>query len=479
MKSIAWLDGIAARIAAVSILGLVLAQLAAVGVALLLRPHELQVFQARWLVDTTSDVAREVFTRPPGERARALRERPEAAHLSFALQPTFETDAEPRRPRGPGGRLQRGIAERLPPGYRVEVDLVAFAPGRAWNAPDRYIRRVPDEASVWNEGTGGVVPGSFVLAVRGPDGTWLVVRPKEAQIGWGWIVFAAWLAATAAAGAFAAWWAAHRLVRPLAALAREAARAGAGLAPLTQAAKDAPREVRTIGEALARMRGQLVRHVEDRTQLLAAVSHDLRTPLTRLRLRAEGIGDESERAKALGDLEEMERMIGETLAFARADALEAAPERFDLAALVQTLVDERIDMDRPVDYEGPASLVIEGRAGALKRALANLIDNALAYAGPTRVRLGVEADAIAVVVSDDGPGIPADRLEDVFRPFVRLEASRSRETGGAGLGLAVARDVARAHGGDVTLANRRPKGIEARLTLPKIAGPKIVGPEIA
>jgi len=325
VKRIAWLDGIAARIAAVSILGLVLAQLAAVGVALLLRPHELQVFQARWLVDTTSDVAREVFTRPPGERARALRERPEVAHLSFALQPTFESDAELRRPRGPGGRLQRGIAERLPPGYRVEVDLVAFAPGRAWNAPDRYIRRVPDEASVWNEGTGGVVPGSFVLAVRGPDGTWLVVRPKEAQIGWGWIVFAAWLAATAAAGAFAAWWAAHRLVRPLAALAREAARAGAGLAPLTQAAKDAPREVRTIGEALARMRGQLVRHVEDRTQLLAAVSHDLRTPLTRLRLRAEGIGDESERAKALGDLEEMERMIGETLAFARADALEAAP----------------------------------------------------------------------------------------------------------------------------------------------------------
>ncbi len=468
MKRIAWLDGIAARIAAVSILGLVLAQLAAVGVALLLRPHELQVFQARWLVETTADVARDVFARPPGERARALRERAEGAHLSLAWKPTFEFDAEPRRPRGPGGRLQRGIAERLPPGYRVEVDL-AFAPGRAWNAPDRYIRRVPDEASAWNEGAGGVVPGSFVLAIRGPDGTWLVVRPKEAQIGWGWIVFAAWLAATAAAGAFAAWWAAHRLVRPLAALAHEAARAGAGLAPLAQAAKDAPREVRTIGEALARMRGQLVRHVEDRTQLLAAVSHDLRTPLTRLRLRAEGIGDESERAKALGDLEEMERMIGETLDFARADALEAAPERFDLAALVQTLVDERIDMDRPVEYDGPVSLVIEGRAGALKRALANLIDNALAYAGPARVRLGVEADAIAVVVSDDGPGIPADRLEDVFRPFVRLEASRSRETGGAGLGLAVARDVARAHGGDVTLANRSPKGLEARLTLPKIA----------
>jgi len=126
-------------------------------------------------------------------------------------------------------------------------------------------------------------------------------------------------------------------------------------------------------------------------------------------------------------------------------------------------------MDRPVEYEGPASLVIEGRAGALKRALANLIDNALAYAGPTHVRLAIEGDTISVIVGDDGPGIPADRLEDVFRPFVRLEASRSRETGGAGLGLAVARDVARAHGGDVTLHNRQPKGLDARLTLPKIA----------
>ena len=468
MKRLAWFDGIAARIAAVSILGLVLAQMAAACVTLLLRPHELQVFQARWLVETTADVARDVFARPPDERLGALRQRAEAAQLSLAWQPTFESDAEPRRTRGPGGRLQRGIAERLPAGYRVDVDL-AFAPGRAWNAPDRYIRRVPDEESAWNEGPGGVVPGNFVLAVRGPDRTWLVVRPKAAQIGWGWIVFAAWLVATAGAGAFAAWWAAHRLVRPLAALAREAERAGAGLAPLTQAAKDAPREVRTIGDALARMRSQLVRHVEDRTQLLAAVSHDLRTPLTRLRLRAEGIGDESERTKALGDLEEMERMIGETLEFARADALEAAPERFDLAALVQTLVDERIDMDRPVDYGGPASLVIEGRAGALKRALANLIDNALAYAGPTHVRLAIEGDTISVIVGDDGPGIPADRLEDVFRPFVRLEASRSRETGGAGLGLAVARDVARAHGGDVTLHNRQPKGLDARLTLPKIA----------
>lgn len=461
-------DGIAVRIAAISIAGLLLAQLAAVGIALLLRPHELQVFQARWLVEATVDLARETFAQAPDRRAALLRARAEAAHLSLAWEYNFATDGDRSRPRGPGGRLQRAIAERLPPGYRVEIDF-SFAPGRAWNAPDRFIRRVPADDPSWNDGPGGVVPGTFAIAVRGPDGTWLIVRPRSAQIGWGWIVFAAWLGATAAVGAFAAWWAARRLARPLEALAGEAARAGAGLDPQLAAAADAPLEVRTIGAALARMRGQLVRHVEDRTRLLAAISHDLRTPLTRLRLRVEGIGEESERAKALCDIAEMERMIAETLDFARADALEAAPERFDLAALAQMLVDERIDMDKTIAYEGPASLVVEGRPGALKRALANLIDNALAYAGTALVRL-VPGDAtIAIHIEDEGPGVPADRLDDVFRPFVRLEGSRSRETGGAGLGLAVARDVARAHGGDVELRNRVPKGLAAILTLPRIA----------
>jgi signal transduction histidine kinase len=461
-------DGIAARIAAISIAGLVVAQLAAVGIALLLRPHELQVFQTRWLTDVTLDVANEVFAQPQAARAAAARARPETAYLSIEWLRDYTVDEEVRRVRGPGGRLQRGLQERLPAGWRVDVDFV-FAPGPGWSAPDRHIRRVPPDETMWSDNSGGVVPGAFVIALRGPDATWLIVQPKHAQLGWGWIVFAAWLAGTAAVGAFAAWWAAHRLAKPLESLAGEAARAGAGLEPHVAAADGAPREVRTIGDAIVSMRAQLVRHVEDRTRLLAAISHDLRTPLTRLRLRAEGIGEESERAKALADLAEMEHMIAETLEFARADALEAPPERFDLAALAETLVDERVDMDKAVSYDGPASLVIEGRAGALKRAIANLIDNALAYAGAAHVRLAASAGGIALHVIDDGPGVPPDRLEDVFRPFVRLEESRSRETGGAGLGLAVARDVARAHGGDVTLRNRKPKGLDAALTLPRIA----------
>ncbi len=463
-----WFDGIAARIAAISIVGLVLAQLVAVGIALLLRPSELEVFQARWLVDTVVDLTAETFSRPGPMRDAALRARPEAEFLIAEWKRDYAYPEELRLRRTGSGRLLRTIQERLPFGFRVEVDF-AFPPGGGLAAPDRHIRRVPPDDVVWSESAGGAVPGTFSIAVRGPDGSWLLVRPRRSDIGVGWIVFGAWLAGAALVGAFAAWWAAHRLARPLEALAGEAARAGAGLEAQVDAMADAPNEVRTIGSALARMRGQLVRHVEDRTRLLAAISHDLRTPLTRLRLRAEGIGEESERQKALADLEEMERMIAETLEFARADALEARPERFDLAALVETIVDERADLGRKVAYDGPASLVIEGRAGAMKRAIANLVDNALSYGGNADVRLATREDMIEISVADEGPGIPPDRLEEVFRPFVRLEASRSRETGGAGLGLSVVRDIARAHGGDVVLRNRPLRGLEAVLSLPRIA----------
>jgi signal transduction histidine kinase len=185
-------------------------------------------------------------------------------------------------------------------------------------------------------------------------------------------------------------------------------------------------------------------------------------------LRTESIADPEERAKAQSDIQEMERMIAETLAFARADALESPPERFDAAALVQTVVDERVDLGREVSFDGPASFVIEGRAGAVKRALANLIDNALAYGERAAVTLRAFDDRIEIAIADEGPGIPADQLEQVFRPFYRLEASRSRETGGAGLGLAVARDVALAHGGEVKLANRPIRGLEATLVLPRV-----------
>ena len=173
----------------------------------------------------------------------------------------------------------------------------------------------------------------------------------------------------------------------------------------------------------------------------------------------------------LGLNQEADKLVGslaETLAFARADAMESSPERFDFAALLQTLVDEREDLGRDVSYKGPQSLIVEGRAGALKRALANLIDNALIYGERAEVTLAEYPDRIEAAIVDEGPGIPPEELEQVFRPFYRLEASRSRETGGSGLGLAVARDIAVAHGGEVRLENRATRGLRATLVLPRV-----------
>ena len=464
-------DGIAGRIALVAIVGLVAAQLVSVGIAILLRPNEFRLYAAPWLLETTVDVAREAFARPPAQRAAFLAARPEVAHLDFEWRKTVDMPADPRPARGRAARLERSIAERLGAGFAVtgELAMGGFGPPPIGGRIERGANfvRVPADEAAWSDAQ-TTIPGLFRIVVRGPDGTYLSIRPHMPGLTWGWIVLGAWLAGIAVAAGAAALWAARRVALPLEAVAGAAQRAGAGLAPDLRGLSAAPREVRTIGDALTRMRAQLVRHVEDRTRMLAAVSHDLRTPLTRLRLRAESIPDAEERAKAQNDIVEMEKMIAETLAFARADAMESAPERFDLAALAQTLVDERVDLGRDSTYEGPSSLIFEGRAGALKRALANLIDNALTYGERAAVALREFPDRIEIAVADEGPGIPLDQIEQVFRPFYRVEASRSRETGGAGLGLAVARDIAIAHGGEVRLANRPLRGLAATFVLPGI-----------
>ncbi len=463
-----WLDGIAARIALVAILGLVGAQLLSVAVALLLRPTEVRVFSVVWLADRSAELARDTFARPAAERVAFLRGRPDGEHLALEWQSGWTPSEEGGR-RGRSGRLARAIAERLPDGFQVTTEFRGgrMERGGFGGLPEGQVVRVPrDEAPSGDVAFEGVLPGIFTIAIRGPDGSFLVLRAQRPTHTWAWALLAGWLVGITAAAALAAWWGARRVARPLEMLALGVARAGAGLTPSFAIAAVAPREVGTIAHALGQMHTRLRAFVDDRTRMLAAISHDLRTPLTRLRLRAEAIPDPEERAKASADIDEMERMITETLAFARADALETKPERFDIAALVQTLVDDRSDLGAALLYDGPTSLIIEGRPGALKRALANLVDNALAYGVRAEVRLGTDGHSLTVVVADEGPGIPESELGRVFAPFYRLEISRSRRTGGTGLGLAVARDIARAHGGDVVLANRAGKGLAATLTLP-------------
>ena len=201
--------------------------------------------------------------------------------------------------------------------------------------------------------------------------------------------------------------------------------------------------------------------------MLAAVSHDLRTPLTRLRLRTEFVEDDEERTKMLKDLDEMEAMIHAAIAYARGDGGGESPVAVDIVSLLEEIRTELTESGRRVVLEGPPRAPSEGRPLALKRALRNLVENAVNYGGHADLRVTVTPLDIIITVEDEGPGIPATEIEKVFTPFYRLERSRSRDTGGVGLGLAVARAVIREHGGDITLSNRPTGGLRQTVVLPR------------
>ncbi len=243
-------------------------------------------------------------------------------------------------------------------------------------------------------------------------------------------------------------WAVRRSAKPISLFAQAAERLGRDVnaPPLPETG---PREVAAASRAFNDMQRKLQSFIRDRTEMLAAISHDLRTPITRLRLRAELIEDEEQQGKMLADLEQMEQMIAATLAFARDESADEASIRFDLAAMLQSLADDISDTGGRATYEGPDKLEWVGRPGAMKRALQNLADNAVKYGGGVDITMDENGESLVIRFADDGPGIPENQRVRVFDPFYRIDPSRNRDTGGAGLGLAVVRSVIRAHGGEV------------------------------
>ncbi len=227
-----------------------------------------------------------------------------------------------------------------------------------------------------------------------------------------------------------------------------------------------PHEVRQVARAFNAMQQRITRLIGDRTQALAAVSHDLRTPITRLRLRAGFIADREIQDAIDRDLDEMEAMVEATLAYVSGEQETETPRSIDLPALLETLVDAETDLGHVATYEGPAHLTVVVRSVSLKRAFANLIANAVIYGGAARVTLRVDVQGPIVTIDDDGPGIPEEDIKRVFDPFVRLEQSRNRGTGGVGLGLTIARRAVLADGGRLSLVNRIGGGLTARVELP-------------
>ena len=306
----------------------------------------------------------------------------------------------------------------------------------------------------------------YAAVVQLVDGSWLSFIPPERS--WG-LEFGVRIAIVIALGLIAtllvAWVATRQLANPLQRFARAARRFGTDLrAPPIKL--EGPDEIRQAIIAFNTMQAQIQHFIAERTHMLASISHDLRAPLTRMRLRSEFMEDLDHQGKLIRDVEEMQSMINAALAFFREDTHREQTTAFDLSELLQTIVDDYRDQHLHVDFEGPAHLVYEGRPLGIKRVIVNLLENALKYAQHPGIALKYDEYSICIEVSDDGPGIPEAALEQVFDPFFRLEASRNRDTGGVGLGLSAARAIAREQGGELTLNNRHAGGLLARVELP-------------
>lgn len=309
---------------------------------------------------------------------------------------------------------------------------------------------------------------SFIVQVQLKGGRWasFAYRLPEELAAWPWDLLAA-LFMLLFAVLFVSFFAVRWLTRPLSELALAADELGKDIQrpPLVE---KGPAEVRRAARAFNTMQGRLGRFVEERTRILAAVSHDLKTPITRLRLRLEQVGDDAVRAKMERDLAEMQNLVQGSLDFMRGMALQEKTQPLDIDALLESLRDDAEDMGHSVAVSGEARAPYPAKPLALKRCLSNLVENAIRYGHRATIEVYDSEAELTLVVSDSGPGLPEEALSRVFEPFYRLEPSRNPDTGGTGLGLSIARNIARGHGGELTLKNGSDgKGLRATLTLPR------------
>jgi signal transduction histidine kinase len=311
-------------------------------------------------------------------------------------------------------------------------------------------------------------PQPLQIAVKIAEGDWLLFRVSSQPHNGPWTAYSVPAAAILLVGVplvAITLWAARRVTSPLTRLADATARispAGVDVA-IPEEGTD---EIRQVARGFNAILSRLQKFVTDRTNMLAAISHDLRTPLTRLRLRAEMLPDESLRAKMLKDIRAMDVMIASSLAYITQERSVEPMENIDLAALLQTLSDDFSDAGFDVAYVGPLHCAAVCRPQALERALNNLVDNAIKFGESATLVLDSAGESLVVDVEDDGPGIPDREKDDVLKPFYRIDGARGE--GGVGLGLAIANTIVQGHGGALQLLDRQPRGLCARVSLPKV-----------
>ncbi len=439
-----WLRSLANRTAAVLLVGLILVQ----GLGLLI--YTFSQLDLLLLARTQEEglrigsLYRSVALAPPEDRQIAIREIDPRARVTATLDQTpSPSDLPPAPP-----QAQRDL--------RLSLQVAPVPPSARWKA--LLIRASFPERRL-------------LVSMQLPSGEWLNIRvaigPLTPFLQRSFLIPFALMALATTALVI---WGVQQFSAPMRQLAEAAERLGTDVnaPPMPEAG---PSEVMKAARAFNTMADRIRRFVRDRTFLLTAIGHDLRTPITRLKLRAEWMDDEEQRGKMLADLDELEGMVAATLAFGRDDAASESMRAVDLAELLRTILDEAADARTGgaelTGYEGPDHQPVRARPVAIKRALSNLVNNALNYGGNARVCLQEPKDGlVTVLVEDNGPGIPPGELDRVFEPFHRLEVSRNRETGGTGLGLPIARNILRAHGGDVVLSNRPSGGVKAAVTLP-------------
>jgi signal transduction histidine kinase len=313
----------------------------------------------------------------------------------------------------------------------------------------------------------GEMGGLYDVTVQYPDGgstLFRIARPAEgAPIPRNLLVNLSLLVVIMGIALFVT---ARSITQPLFQLANAADRVGRDVRQPKLQEKGA-REIRDAARAFNTMQDRLQRYLDSRTRVLAAMSHDLKTPLTRLRLQVETLEDPDAQARIGKQLDEMESMVRGSLALFRGLDDDEALAPVDINTLLATLQVEFTQMGGKVSVQGSAQSELFGKPQGLKRCLTNLIENAIKFSGSARVYLKDAGAAVVVRIEDDGPGIPPEELERVFEPFYRVESSRNRDSGGTGLGLSIARDIAQSHGGSLALRNRPQRGLEAILTLPR------------
>src|SRR5882724_11640087 len=341
----------------------------------------------------------------------------------------------PATAREPDGFHLHGLHRRLGNGYRI----FSLA-----DDPHRIGIALPD--------------GAMISAKILPD-----QRPRPPFLGGPWMMT---LLFAVISVTLLGLWAARALTAPLSSFAKAAENfsLNGGAAPLPERG---PEEIRSVAKALNRMRERITGLIDDRTKMLAAISHDLRTPITRMRLRSEFIEDETHRSRMLDDLDQMRAMLESVLSFLRNGRRLEAMTLADVASTLQLITDQFADMGRKVAYDGPAHAMATVRPDDLHRAVTNLVENAVRFGAEAVIRLRVSQDQLTIDVEDDGPGISDALKQTMLEPFVRGDEARNMdEAAGFGLGLSITNAIATAHGGTLSLHDRQPHGLVVRIRLP-------------